>query len=172
MKSIQELVDIMAALRDPKTGCPWDRQQTKETIIPYTLEEIYELVDAVERNNMEDIRDELGDLLFHVIFYSQMASETGSFDLTDVVSSVCDKPEEAPPPRIRRAAGRHDRGRQEQLGKNQAGRARRRLSRQYRQGIAGNAACGEIAKTRSPGPASTGTNQPRYWPKLKRRSMN
>ena len=91
MKSIQELVDIMAALRDPKTGCPWDRQQTKETIIPYTLEEIYELVDAVERNNMEDIRDELGDLLFHVIFYSQMASETGSFDLTDVVSSVCDK---------------------------------------------------------------------------------
>ena len=91
MKSIQELVDIMAALRDPKTGCPWDRQQTKETIIPYTLEEIYELVDAVERNNMEDIKDELGDLLFHVIFYAQMASETGSFDLTDVVSSVCDK---------------------------------------------------------------------------------
>ena len=91
MNSIQELVDIMSALRDPETGCPWDRQQTKETIIPYTLEEIYELVDAVERNNMEDIRDELGDLLFHIIFYSQMASESGSFEFTDVVSGVCDK---------------------------------------------------------------------------------
>ena len=79
MNSIQELVDIMSALRDPETGCPWDRQQTMESIIPYTLEEIYELVDALERNNMEDVRDELGDLLFHVIFYSQMASESGTF---------------------------------------------------------------------------------------------
>ena len=91
MNSIQELVDIMSALRDPETGCPWDRQQTMETIIPYTLEEIYELVDALERNNMEDVRDELGDLLFHVIFYSQMASESGSFGFADVVGGVCEK---------------------------------------------------------------------------------
>ena len=91
MKSIQELVDIMSALRDPETGCPWDRQQTMESIIPYTLEEIYELVDALERNNMEDVRDELGDLLFHVIFYSQMASESGSFGFADVIAGVCDK---------------------------------------------------------------------------------
>ena len=62
-----------------------------ESIIPYTLEEIYELVDALERNNMEDVRDELGDLLFHVIFYSQMASESGSFGFADVIAGVCDK---------------------------------------------------------------------------------
>ena len=88
---IQELIDIMAALRAPDSGCPWDRQQTMESIIPYTLEEIYELVDAVERNNTEDIKDELGDLLFHIIFYSRMASESGSFDFADVVSGVCEK---------------------------------------------------------------------------------
>lgn len=91
MKELQELIGIMAALRDPETGCPWDRQQTMETIIPYTLEEIYELVDAIERNSMEDIRDELGDLLFHIIFYSHMAAEAGSFEFTDVVSGVCEK---------------------------------------------------------------------------------
>lgn len=91
MKPIEELIDIMTALRDPDTGCPWDREQTMESIIPYTLEEIYELVDAIEQNNVEGIRDELGDLLFHVIFYSQMASEAGSFDFAGVVSGVCGK---------------------------------------------------------------------------------
>ena len=91
MNPIQELVKIMAALRDPETGCPWDRQQTLETIIPYTLEEIYELVDAIERNSMEDIRDELGDLLFHIIFYSHLAAESGAFDFSDVASGVCEK---------------------------------------------------------------------------------
>lgn len=91
MKPIQELIGIVAALRDPETGCPWDMQQTMETIIPYTLEEIYELVDAIERNSMEDIMDELGDLLFHIILYSQMAAEAGSFEFTDVVSGVCEK---------------------------------------------------------------------------------
>ncbi len=91
MKPIQELIGIMAALRDPETGCPWDRQQTMETIIPYTLEEIYELVDAIERDSMEDIMDELGDLLFHIIFYSHMAAEAGSFEFIDVVSGVCEK---------------------------------------------------------------------------------
>lgn len=91
MKPVQELIDIMAALRDPDTGCPWDREQTMESIIPYTLEEVYELVDAIERNSMEDVRDELGDLLFQVIFYSHMAAESCSFDFTDVVSGVCEK---------------------------------------------------------------------------------
>lgn len=97
MKSIEELIDIMTALRDPDTGCPWDREQTMDSIIPYTLEEIYELVDAIEQNNVEGIRDELGDLLFHVIFYSQMASEAGSFDFAGVVSSVCEKLERRHP---------------------------------------------------------------------------
>ena len=97
MKPIEELIDIMTALRDPDTGCPWDREQTMESIIPYTLEEIYELVDAIEQNNVEGIRDELGDLLFHVIFYSQMASEAGSFDFAGVVSGVCGKLERRHP---------------------------------------------------------------------------
>lgn len=87
----------MAALRDPDTGCPWDREQTPESILPYTLEEIYELVDAIEQNNTEEIRDELGDLLFHIIFYSQMASEAGSFDFAGVVSAVCEKLERRHP---------------------------------------------------------------------------
>ncbi len=91
MNSIQDLINIMAALRDPETGCPWDKQQTPETIIPYTLEEIYELVDAIERNSMDDTRDELGDLLFHIVFYAHMAAETGAFDFNDVVTGVCDK---------------------------------------------------------------------------------
>ena len=94
---IQKLIDIMAALRDPDTGCPWDREQTMASIVPYTLEEIYELVDAVERNDVDGIRDELGDLLFHIIFYSRMASETGSFDFAAVVSGVCEKLERRHP---------------------------------------------------------------------------
>ena len=91
MKTIQDLLDIMVTLRDPDQGCPWDRQQTMQSIIPYTLEEIYELVDAVERNNPEDIVDELGDLLFHIVFYSRMATEAGAFDFADVVNGVCEK---------------------------------------------------------------------------------
>ncbi len=97
MKAIEKLIDIMSALRDPETGCPWDRQQTMESIIPYTLEEIYELVDAIEQNNTEEIRDELGDLLFHIIFYSQMASEAGSFDFAGVASAVSGKLERRHP---------------------------------------------------------------------------
>ena len=91
MSAIQELVNIMKALRDPDSGCPWDRQQTMSSIVPHSLEEVYELVDAIERSSQEDIKDELGDLLFHIVFYSQMASEAGSFDFEDVVSSVCEK---------------------------------------------------------------------------------
>ena len=88
---MQELLDLMRALRDPQTGCPWDREQTMASILPHSLEEIYELVDAVERDNMEDIRDELGDLLFHVVFYTQLAAEAGHFDFTDVAAGVSKK---------------------------------------------------------------------------------
>ena len=91
MKSMQELLDIMKALRDPDTGCPWDKEQTMTSIIPHSLEEVYELVDAIERNSAEEIKDELGDLLFHIVFYSQMASEAGYFDFEDVVAAVCEK---------------------------------------------------------------------------------
>lgn len=84
MKSIAGLLKTMRALRHPETGCPWDREQTMTSILPYTLEEVYELADAVERGETSDIRDELGDLLFHIVYYAQMAEEEGSFDFSGV----------------------------------------------------------------------------------------
>ncbi len=85
---INELIEIMARLRDPQGGCPWDREQTFATIVPYTIEEAYEVADAIERGDMGELRDELGDLLFQVVFYAQMAREQGSFDFSDVVQAI------------------------------------------------------------------------------------
>lgn len=90
-RDIKTLLDIMAALRDRETGCPWDVKQTYSTIAPYTLEEAYEVVDAIERADLNDLRDELGDLLLQVVFHAQMASEDGSFDFSDVVKAINDK---------------------------------------------------------------------------------
>ena len=72
---IERLLDIMARLRDPETGCPWDKEQSFETIAPYTIEEAYEVADAIAKNDTVALKDELGDLLFQVVFYAQMASE-------------------------------------------------------------------------------------------------
>ena len=91
MSRIDELVDIMARLRDPERGCPWDVQQTFATIAPYTLEEAYEVADAIERGDMPELRDELGDLLFQVAFYTQMAREQQLFDFDAVHDAICDK---------------------------------------------------------------------------------
>ena len=88
MKEIDELVLTMQTLRDPVKGCPWDRQQTLDSILPYTLEEVYEVADAIERDDMGGLRDELGDLLFHICFYSQIASEQDLFDLRQVAENV------------------------------------------------------------------------------------
>jgi len=88
---IQSLLNIMAQLRDPKTGCPWDREQNFSTIAPYTIEEAYEVADAIQRGRMDELRDELGDLLFQVVFHARMASEIDAFDFDDVVEAVCDK---------------------------------------------------------------------------------
>ena len=82
------LIGIMARLRTPVTGCPWDLEQTFETIAPYTIEESYEVADAIERGDMGDLREELGDLLFQVIFHSRMAEEAGEFALADVVNAI------------------------------------------------------------------------------------
>jgi ATP diphosphatase len=81
----------MAALRDPETGCPWDLEQDFATIAPYTIEEAYEVADAIDRGNLDDLRDELGDLLLQVVFHSQMASEQGAFDFGDVVEAITAK---------------------------------------------------------------------------------
>ena len=97
MSSIDRLLQIMARLRDPQRGCPWDLEQTFDTIAPYTIEESYEVADAIERKDYPALRDELGDLLFQVVFHAQMASEQGSFQFDDVVDSICDKMERRHP---------------------------------------------------------------------------
>lgn len=90
-EGLETLIDIMARLRTPVTGCPWDLEQTFATIAPYTIEEAYEVADAIDRGDMADLREELGDLLFQVIFHSRMAEEAGAFALADVVRAVNDK---------------------------------------------------------------------------------
>lgn len=89
--TLNDLLAIMAKLRDPEGGCPWDRQQTFSTIAPYTLEEAYEVAHAIALNDMQELRDELGDLLFQVVFHAQMGSEQGVFDFSDVVQAICEK---------------------------------------------------------------------------------
>ncbi len=81
----------MRQLRDPKTGCSWDKKQTFESIFPYTLEEVHEVGDAIDREDMIDLKDELGDLLFQIVFYAQMAEEQGDFTFQDVVDGISDK---------------------------------------------------------------------------------
>ena len=88
---MQQLLEIMQRLRDPKKGCPWDVEQDFSSIAPYTIEEAYEVADAIDRGDMSDLKDELGDLLFQVVFHAQMASEQGSFDFDEVHQAVCDK---------------------------------------------------------------------------------
>jgi ATP diphosphatase len=89
--SIIDLLEVMTHLRDPERGCPWDLQQSFATIAPHTLEECYELVDAIERGDFAQIRDELGDVLFQVIFYAQLGREQGRFDFGDIVHNIVEK---------------------------------------------------------------------------------
>ena len=91
MADIHPLAEIMAKLRDPDGGCPWDVQQDFASIAPYTVEEAYEVADAIERNDLVALKDELGDLLLQVVFHSQMAAEQSAFNLDDVITSICDK---------------------------------------------------------------------------------
>ncbi|MDB5552556.1 MAG: mazG [Rhizobium sp.] len=90
-KNIDRLLEIMAALRTPVTGCPWDLEQNFETIKPYTLEEAYEVADAIERGDLDDLRDELGDLLLQVVFHARMAEEQGEFGFGEVVEAITTK---------------------------------------------------------------------------------
>jgi len=95
--NIERLVAIMARLRDPVSGCEWDTVQNFTTIAPYTIEEAYEVADAIERGDMDDLKDELGDLLLQVVFHSRMAEEAGHFALVDVVNAISDKMERRHP---------------------------------------------------------------------------
>jgi nucleoside triphosphate diphosphatase len=90
-RDIARLLDIMAALRTPGTGCPWDLEQNFATIAPYTIEEAYEVADAIARGNNDDLREELGDLLLQVVFHARMAQEQGAFEFGDVVQALTEK---------------------------------------------------------------------------------
>ncbi|MGH8179072.1 MAG: nucleoside triphosphate pyrophosphohydrolase [Steroidobacter sp.] len=94
---ISRLLQIMSRLRDPRSGCPWDLEQNFRTIAPYTIEEAYEVADAIEREDLPALRDELGDLLFQVVFHAQMAKDHGAFAFDDVVDAICDKMERRHP---------------------------------------------------------------------------
>src|SRR5215831_9743746 len=91
LRTMNALLEIMAKLRDPDGGCPWDREQTFATIAPYTIEEAYEVADAIERGALAELECELGDLLFQVVFHARMAEEAGAFDFGDVVEGICAK---------------------------------------------------------------------------------
>jgi ATP diphosphatase len=90
-RDISRLIEIMAALRTPKAGCPWDLEQDFSTIAPYTIEEAYEVADAIARHDLDDLRDELGDLLLQVVFHARMAEEQGAFDFGGVVEAITAK---------------------------------------------------------------------------------
>jgi nucleoside triphosphate diphosphatase len=96
-RDIARLIEIMAALRDPVGGCPWDKEQSFATIAPYTIEEAYEVADAIARDDMDSLADELGDLQLQVVFHAQMASEAGHFRLEDVIERISDKLERRHP---------------------------------------------------------------------------
>ena len=91
MTDISPLLEVMARLRDPENGCPWDQEQDFSTIAPYTIEEAYEVADAIESNDMDGLRAELGDLLFQVVFHARMAEEIRAFDFADVVETIVEK---------------------------------------------------------------------------------
>ena len=91
LTAIDRLIAIMTMLRDKQHGCPWDLEQTIKSLLPYTLEEAYEVADAIENNDLVELEDELGDLLFQVIFYAQIAKEQGAFDFQDIATAITDK---------------------------------------------------------------------------------
>ncbi len=91
LKHLQRLLAIMSALRDPDTGCPWDLKQDYQSLVPYTLEEAYEVAEAIELGDMNEVKKELGDLLFQVVFYAQLAKEQGLFDFDDIAAAIADK---------------------------------------------------------------------------------
>src|ERR1700761_4408539 len=97
MRPLDRLLEVMARLRDPERGCPWDREQDFTTIAPYTIEEAYEVADAIARGDMAALKDELGDLLFQVVFHARMAEEHGFFGFEDVAAAIAEKMERRHP---------------------------------------------------------------------------
>lgn len=128
--ALQRLLTIMKTLRDPIAGCPWDKEQTFETIAPYTLEETYEVLDAIARQDYDDVRDELGDLLFQVVFYAQLGSEQGLFAFDDICNAISDKLERRHPHVFSGADARQNaKNSQDVLVKWEAGKAQERAEK-------------------------------------------
>src|SRR2546430_1186158 len=108
-RPIDRLLAIMARLRDPGRGCPWDREQNFATIAPYTIEEAYEVADAIEREDMTALKDELGDLLLQAVFHARMAEEAGLFAFDDVAQAIAGKLDIEPETALRRATAKFER---------------------------------------------------------------
>lgn len=115
MDGIEQLLSIMRRLRDPVSGCAWDRAQTFATIAPYTVEEAYEVLDAIERGDVRDIKQELGDLLLQVVFHSQIAEEAGLFDFNEVATGIAEKMKRRHPHIFGQAEGVMDMARWEEI---------------------------------------------------------
>lgn len=154
-KDITRLLELMAALRDRQTGCPWDIEQTFETIKPYTIEEAYEVADAIERNDMDDLKDELGDLLFQVVFHAQMASEAGEFSFGDVVEAVMTKMIRRHPHLFARADATTPQAVKVQWDEIKAAEKRERMERRARRGITDDFKAGFLGSVQRSQPALT-----------------
>ena len=154
-KDITRLLELMAALRDRQTGCPWDIEQTFETIKPYTIEEAYEVADAIERNDMDDLKDELGDLLFQVVFHAQMASEAGEFSFGDVVEAVMTKMIRRHPHVFARADATTPQAVKVQWDEIKAAEKRERMERRARRGITDDFKAGFLGSVQRSQPALT-----------------
>lgn len=128
-QAMAALLELMARLRDPRSGCPWDREQTFSTIAPYTIEEAYEVADAVERGEPGKLRDELGDLLFQVVFHARMAEEKGWFDFAAVASGIREKLIRRHPHVFERADGAADAGELSKVWEEQKARERAEAAR-------------------------------------------
>lgn len=158
-KDISRLIEIMAALRTPVTGCPWDLEQTFETIKPYTIEEAYEVADAIERQDMDDLCEELGDLLLQVVFHARIAEEAGEFSFGDVVEAVTRKmirrhPHVFPPAGAQSDAGTPDRVKA-QWDTIKQEEKRERAERRARRGITEDAKSGYLGAVDRALPALT-----------------
>jgi ATP diphosphatase len=128
-RPIDDLLDVMAKLRDPDGGCPWDVEQTFETIAPYTIEEAYEVADAISHGDMDQLEDELGDLLFQVVFYAQMSRETGGFDFEAVAKRIATKMRDRHPHVFGDAEERTSKGQTVAWETQKAGERERRAAR-------------------------------------------
>jgi ATP diphosphatase len=152
---ISRLIDIMAALRNPETGCPWDIAQTFETIKPYTIEEAYEVSDAIERNDMGDLCEELGDLLLQVVFHARMAEEAGEFSFGDVVEAITTKMIRRHPHVFARSDADTPQAVKKQWDEIKQAEKRERAERRTRRGISEDVEAGFLGSVQRSFPALT-----------------